>query len=534
MFAFLHNWMLQRIKKNSQKIQPPSSIGFDKKNLVVDGGYFSIGGNWFLQALNATGFFLSLPPNVYAVVIYPDGSMHEMQAGLHAVPPGLYGLKYVSGQEHFLVTPPISEMTLDGEKLTLKLLIQYHVNNPVSILQIENPIPALTAYIETDIAAYIRAHDHDQIAESTNTNGNSGMFSFFNKRHLKRPPLSDTITITGIELQEITGDTAYVDMRRKQRLEQKQESIDREEEERQMELKRLAAQHQALVEKMKAEHKAEIDKLLAKTNNDSSEVSYTAYHPKEGSVESWHILLVYTHVLSAMQKVQADAKRFADQIKSPKETTSKSSTPILRGMELTIVPSCEGVTFNPERVSFKWMEDFHRADFRFKADQSLSGDAAKGSIDIYVGPLIIGTLKFAMLFNDKDAQPVPDHEEHAKMYGRDDVFISYSRKDSEIARTFKTVLEGTGLDVFLDVDDIRSGQLWEEELKRRIERAKIFQVFWSANYSQSENCKQEWEYALKQNKDEGYIRPVFWQKPLSPNPPEELNKFNFKYVELKV
>ncbi|MBK7317886.1 toll/interleukin-1 receptor domain-containing protein [Candidatus Villigracilis affinis] len=127
----------------------------------------------------------------------------------------------------------------------------------------------------------------------------------------------------------------------------------------------------------------------------------------------------------------------------------------------------------------------------------------------------------------------PDHEEHAKMYGKDDVFISYSRKDSEVARTFKTVLEGTGLDVFLDVDDIRSGQLWEEELKRRIERAKIFQIFWSANYSQSENCKQEWEYALKQNKDEGYIRPVFWQKPLTPNPPEELNKFNFKYVELR-
>ena len=264
----------------------------------------------------------------------------------------------------------------------------------------------------------------------------------------------------------------------------------------------------------------------------TEEVSFTAYHPKEGKVDTWHTLLVYTHLLSALAKVQEDAKRFDDEIKSPKETTSKSSTPIARGTELAIVPSCEGVTFNPERVSFKWMEDFHRADFRFKADKSLSGDAAKGSIDIYVGPLIIGTLKFAMLFSEKDTQPALEHEESAKMYGKDDVFISYSRKDSEIARTFKTVLEGTGLDVFLDVDDIRSGQLWEDELKRRIERAKIFQIFWSANYSQSENCKLEWEYALQQNKDEGYIRPVFWQKPISPKPPEELNKFNFKYVDL--
>jgi|CXWL01.1.fsa_nt_gi hypothetical protein len=285
---------------------------------------------------------------------------------------------------------------------------------------------------------------------------------------------------------------------------------------------------------LNATHRKPKKHVKTKIDEKYYKIYFTTYHPKEGSVESWHTLLFYTHISSMLAKVRSDVKKFDDQIKSPKETTAKPSTPIARGTELTIAPSCEGVTFNPERVSFKWMEDFHRADFRFKADKSLSGDAAKGNIDIYAGPLIIGTLKFAMLFNEEKSQSIPDHEEHAKLYGKDDVFISYSRKDSEIARTFKTVLESTGLDVFLDVDDIRSGQLWEKELKRRIEQAKIFQIFWSPNYSQSENCKQEWEYALKQNKDEGYIRPVFWQKPLSPNPPEELNKFNFKYVELNL
>jgi len=173
-----------------------------------------------------------------------------------------------------------------------------------------------------------------------------------------------------------------------------------------------------------------LENRLEGIRSPKEEISFTAYHSKEGNVKSWHTLLVYVHVLSALTKVWKDILRFDDQIQSPKETTAKSSTPIARGTELTIVPSCEGVTFNPERVSLKWMEDFHRADFRFKADQSLSGDAAKGSIDIYVGLLIIGTLKFAMLFNEKDTQPFPDHEEHAKMYGKDDVFISYSRKDS--------------------------------------------------------------------------------------------------------
>jgi hypothetical protein len=298
------------------------------------------------------------------------------------------------------------------------------------------------------------------------------------------------------------------------------------------EAERRAAQKAEAERLAKQKARAESQARESHKINIQDEVFFTAYHPTEGNIETWHTLLVYAHTLPMVEKVREDAGRFNDQIKSPRETRSRSSTPIARKAKLTIIPSCEGITFNPERVSFKWMEDIHRADFRFKADKSLSDDAAKGQITIYVGPLIVGTLKFAMLFNDRQSQPAAQHEENAKIFGKDDVFISYSRKDSEVARAFKNVLEGTGLDVFLDVDNLRSGQLWEDELKRRIERARIFQIFWSANYSRSENCKLEWEYALKQNKDEGYIRPVFWKKPISPKPPEELNKFNFKYVQL--
>ena len=262
------------------------------------------------------------------------------------------------------------------------------------------------------------------------------------------------------------------------------------------------------------------------------EVYFTACHPKEARVDSWCTLLIYTHILSALEKVQQDMQRFKDRIDIPKEITAKSSTHLSRGTEITIAPYCEGVTFNPETISFKWLEDFHRADFHFKADQSLSGDAAKGQIDIFAGSLIIGSLKFVMLFDGQDVNSGLDRQEYVKMYGKDDIFISYSRKDTNVVRTFKAVLSATGLDVFLDVDDLRSGQLWEKELFRRIECAKIFQMFWSENYSQSENCRVEWEYALKQNKEEGYIRPVYWRKPLFPSPPAELNKFNFRYVDL--
>lgn len=123
-------------------------------------------------------------------------------------------------------------------------------------------------------------------------------------------------------------------------------------------------------------------------------------------------------------------------------------------------------------------------------------------------------------------------QKHAKVHQKSCVFISYNEKDKEVALAYKKILEATGLDVLVKSAILESDQEFNSGTMRMIERADIFQILWSENYSRSRNCRMEWEYALKQNKDEGFIRPVFWQKPLTPKPPEELNKFNFKYVEL--
>ena len=263
------------------------------------------------------------------------------------------------------------------------------------------------------------------------------------------------------------------------------------------------------------------------------EVAFTAYHAKEGPVAAWHTMLVYAHLFSALEQVRENAKRFDQEIETPGETTTTASTRIVRGTDITIAPYCEGITFDPERITLKWMKDFHRADFRFKADESLSDHTAKGQITIYLGPLIIGTLKFAVLLNDKDGPAVPDQEAQSKMYPKDAMFVSYSHEDTEFGLLFRNSVELTDYDILIDIDYLRTGQIWNEELMRVIERAEIFQLFWSANSSQSQYCRQEWEHALKQSKPEGYIRPVYWQKPF-PEPPVELSKFHFTYVELNM
>jgi len=260
------------------------------------------------------------------------------------------------------------------------------------------------------------------------------------------------------------------------------------------------------------------------------DVHFTALHTKEGVVEAWQTLLVYVHIESALDRVRADARRFTDEIQMPKEVSTPARSRLKRGIEITIVPACEGVTFNPERTSLKWLEDFQRADFRFRAAPSLKGDAASGQITFYVGPMIVGTLKFAMLFDGAREGAPNEHEVRAQMYHHDKIFISYSHKDTGIALAFKKVHEATGHDVLIDIDDLRSGEEWNPALMRLIDKADIFQLFWSENSKSSKFCKQEWDHALKRGR-EGFIRPVYWQRPL-PDPPMELSRYHFEYVEL--
>ena len=264
------------------------------------------------------------------------------------------------------------------------------------------------------------------------------------------------------------------------------------------------------------------------------EVNFSAFYPKEVSVEEWHTMLVYAYVPSALESVREDARKFEDEIGQMRESKS-STTRLARGTEITIVPACEGVTFNPERITFQWLEDQHRAQFRLHAEASLADMAGNIQVTIYVGPLIVGTLKMGILFTETvaDARSARSEEVSGRMYHQDDIFISYSHRDTEIVRNCKQAYEALGHNVLIDFETLRSGQQWNTELMRMIERADIFQLFWSENSSKSEYCRQEWQHALQLNRGEGFIRPVYWKEPI-PKPPAELSALHFDFAPFAV
>jgi hypothetical protein len=116
------------------------------------------------------------------------------------------------------------------------------------------------------------------------------------------------------------------------------------------------------------------------------------------------------------------------------------------------------------------------------------------------------------------------------------IFVSYSRRDLRITESYMAANRALMNEVFIDVDNIRAGEDWKAGLAKAIDVADVFQLFWSKNSANSKYCRYEWMYALESrcvnDKYGGFIRPVYWKKPMA-NPPPELSWFNFRYVPLR-
>ena len=54
------------------------------------------------------------------------------------------------------------------------------------------------------------------------------------------------------------------------------------------------------------------------------------------------------------------------------------------------------------------------------------------------------------------------------------VFLSYASEDKSAAEKIKDALEGAGVDVFFDRDDLQHGDEWEAKLRRSIRQCSLF------------------------------------------------------------
>jgi FHA domain/TIR domain len=264
-------------------------------------------------------------------------------------------------------------------------------------------------------------------------------------------------------------------------------------------------------------------------------IQFTAFYSRVVPTTTWNTLLVYAHIEAALPAVREDALKFKEEIGSlASEASAWATLPMTRGTQITLVPTCQGVRFNPERFVFTWIEDWHQVKFRFQVDQRLANTVGNGEITMYAGPLIIGSVKISMRFVQQSlAPPIKERESiveaPAALYKH--IFTSYSHQDTPVVLACRNAYKALGFESLIDIDTLRSGQRWNIELMRMIDSADLFQLFWSPGAARSAYVRQEWQYALQRMPGESFIRPVYWEKPLVP-PPAELKHLHFAYIEL--
>ena len=107
-------------------------------------------------------------------------------------------------------------------------------------------------------------------------------------------------------------------------------------------------------------------------------------------------------------------------------------------------------------------------------------------------------------------------------------FVSYASQDrSKVAMIIQGMKKARPeMDVFFDVDSLRSGEDWQRALRAEIERRDILFLCWSLSAKQSEWVDREWRYALE-NKGLNFIEPVPLDPPNICPPPKELSSKHF-------
>jgi hypothetical protein len=289
----------------------------------------------------------------------------------------------------------------------------------------------------------------------------------------------------------------------------------------------------------------------------ASATQFLAYFPPQAPVNHKSGLYVYAFTGETKDQIEHDIQRYVDQLGGtvPPARPANQTAQLAIGTRIKVVPECDDLELEPQSLTKTWRGDWTRFEFEFVPTDDLVDKILFIRVSIRIEEIEIAHIKCAVEVIAKESSdpeitasdisplnsaPVSNPLAVAKFkmqsttpYQR--IFISYSRRDTRVTRAYKMVQTALGHDVFLDVDNLRAGENWRAALAKAIDRADIFQLFWSEHSASSEYCKYEWDYALTyraKDNSEGFVRPVYWRKPM-PSPPQELADLNFTYCEFE-
>ena len=250
-----------------------------------------------------------------------------------------------------------------------------------------------------------------------------------------------------------------------------------------------------------------------------SEVQFSAVAPKE--ITKGEYAMIDIAIYEEAYRYVVD--RIIAEADSPVRESFGGIGEVRRGAEITVRLSSPDVEIWDDEESGRWNGKY--LHFNFTIDVPLN--YAKRQI------LLIATVYFdgVIATRLKMVAHCSTMREQKLSITREDVlraFVSYASQDrSRVA----TIVQGMkkarpDMDVFFDVESLRSGEDWELALHREIEGRDVLFLCWSHNARESRWVEVEWRYAMAL-KGLDAIEPVPLEPPSVCPPPPELSSKHF-------
>ena len=233
----------------------------------------------------------------------------------------------------------------------------------------------------------------------------------------------------------------------------------------------------------------------------------------------------YTMVHLAMY--EKEFRNIVDEIKADYDTdvkeTKSGALKVTEEDAVRVVFSSPNAEIEDNEEVQIWQGEYLIFDFAVKLPADFAEKQILFTAAVYINDIIATKLKFLAKISSWRQQKIRTDREDILS-----AFVSYASQDrNRVARIIQGMRKARpDMDIFFDVENLRSGESWQNALRSEIDRRDILFLCWSHFARQSKWVDTEWRYALSQ-KGEDCIEPIPLESPSVCPPPEELSRKHF-------
>lgn len=248
-------------------------------------------------------------------------------------------------------------------------------------------------------------------------------------------------------------------------------------------------------------------------------VQFSALAPKTFVKGDYSVIEILMYE-EAFRHVVQEAIDNAD---DPVKETKSGFLTAEREAKITVMISSPDFEIEDNTESQIWKGGYLSFSFAVEVPEQYKKRQILFVASVYINDIIATRLKFVAKCKSLIEQKIE--------VTREDVlsaFVSYASQDrNRVAMIIQGMKKARpDMDIFFDVDSLRSGDDWEKALWREIDKRDVLFLCWSKYARDSKWVDAEWRYALK-NKGPDSIEPVPIDPPGSCPPPDELSRKHF-------